>query len=251
MILQVSFLTDVRHPHLVAVMGCCSELKCIVFEYMPNGNLRDKLFTSQRNYKNCSRARALRWPDRIRIAHEVCLGLNFLHSTEPRPIVHGSLTPSSILLDRNLVAKISGLGLNICDQLNVRSDIRAFGTLLLHLLTGRNWAGLVEEAMALDQTTLMQVLDGNAGIWPLDLADELAGIALKCLSADQDANRDLRIAGVMKELDEVLKKADGLADKRESEVVTDRCANKEDSNDVPSVFICPIFQVSIYLSQHC
>ncbi|KAH9712691.1 putative U-box domain-containing protein 50 [Citrus sinensis] len=239
---KVSFLTDVRHPHLVAVMGCCSELKCIVFEYMPNGNLRDKLFTSQRNYKNCSRARALRWPDRIRIAHEVCLGLNFLHSTEPRPIVHGSLTPSSILLDRNLVAKISGLGLNICDQLNVRSDIRAFGTLLLHLLTGRNWAGLVEEAMALDQTTLMQVLDGNAGIWPLELADELAGIALKCLSADQDANRDLRIAGVMKELDEVRKKADGLADKRESEVVTDRCANKEDSNDVPSVFICPIFQ---------
>ncbi|KAL9464030.1 hypothetical protein AB3S75_001767 [Citrus x aurantiifolia] len=239
---KVSFLTDVRHPHLVAVIGCCSELKCIVFEYMPNGNLRDKLFTSQRNYKNCSRARALRWPDRIRIAHEVCLGLSFLHSTEPRPIVHGSLTPSSILLDRNLVAKISGLGLNTCDQLNVRSDIRAFGTLLLHLLTGRNWAGLVEEAMALDQTTLMQVLDGNAGIWPLELADELAGIALKCSSADQDANRDLRIAGVMKELDEVRKKADGLADKRESEVVTDKCANKEDSNDVPSVFICPIFQ---------
>ncbi|OMO72958.1 hypothetical protein COLO4_27361 [Corchorus olitorius] len=30
---------------------------------------------------------------------------------EPRPLVHGQLTASNILLDRNLVAKISGYGL--------------------------------------------------------------------------------------------------------------------------------------------
>lgn len=245
----MGFFSDIRHPHLVAVMGFCSELKCIILEYMDNGNLWDKL--SQRNYKNCSRGRALRWLDRIRIAHEVCLGLSFLHSTERRPIVHGNLTAANILLDRQLVAKISGLGLNMSDQLTVRSDIRAFGMLLLHLLTGRNWTGLVEEAMALNQTALIQVLDGNAGKWPLDLAEELAGIALKCLSATQEANRDLRIASVMKELDEVRRKAGGLVDKREGEEVIDRCANKEHSKDVPSVFVCPIFQVSIYLSQHC
>ncbi|KAJ0097627.1 hypothetical protein Patl1_28336 [Pistacia atlantica] len=155
--------------------------------------------------------RALGWADRIRIAHEVCSGLGFLHSAEPRPIVHGHLTPSNILLDRNFVAKISGVGLGrFSDQCDERSDVRAFGVLLLHLLTGRNWAGLVEEAMTLDRTALVHVLDEMAGNWPLDLAEEMAGIAMKCLSVSQKAHKDLRITNVMKELDELMKKADGL-----------------------------------------
>ncbi|XP_031287659.1 putative U-box domain-containing protein 50 isoform X2 [Pistacia vera] len=239
---KVKFLTNIRHPHLVAIIGFCSDLKCIVFEYMHYGNLRDILFTSKRNYRK--HGRALGWADRIRIAHEVCSGLGFLHSAEPRPIVHGHLTPSNILLDRNFVAKISGVGLGrFSDQCDERSDVRAFGVLLLHLLTGRNWAGLVEEAMTLDRTTLVHVLDEMAGNWPLDLAEEMAGIAMKCLSVSQKAHKDLRITNVMKELDELRKKADGLTATGVSERVIDKFTNKEeDSSDVPSVFLCPIFQ---------
>ncbi|KAK4842888.1 hypothetical protein QYF36_001296 [Acer negundo] len=240
---KVRLLSDIRHPHLVAMTGFCSELKCIVFEYMHNGNLRDILFTSPRNYRKYNRA--LRWPDRIRIAHQVCSGLGFMHSAEPRPLVHGHLVPSNILLDRNLVAKISGFGLaRTHNQSDVRSDIRAFGVVLLNLLTGRNWAGLVEEAMALDRTALVGVLDEMAGEWPLDLAEELAGIAMKCLSVNEEPNSELSMANIMVELEMLKKKADDIKiDRGDGEVVSDRCVNEEeDSSDVPSVFLCPIFQ---------
>ncbi|KAL5753319.1 hypothetical protein ACOSQ2_023826 [Xanthoceras sorbifolium] len=237
---KVKLLCNIQHPHLVAMMGFCSELKCIVVEYIHNGNLRDILGTYPRKY-----SRAIRWPDRIRIAHEVCSGLCFLHSAAPRPLVHGHLTPLNILLDRNLVAKISGFGLSAThDQSDVGSDIRAFGGVLLNLLTGRNWAGLVEEAMALDRTALVGVLDEMAGEWPLDLAEELAGIAVKCLSVNQEPNNDIKIGIVMAELEKVKKKADDIKMTRgDGEEASGRCANQEDSSEeVPSVFICPILQ---------
>ncbi|XP_044469890.1 putative U-box domain-containing protein 50 isoform X2 [Mangifera indica] len=238
----VKLLTNIRHPHLVAIMGFCSDLRCIVLEYMHNGNLRDILFTSKRNYSK--HGRALWWADRIRIAQEVCSAVGFLHSAEPRPIVHGHLTPSNILLDRNLVAKISCAGLGrFSDQCDERLDVRAFGVVLLHLLAGRNWAALLEEATMLDQTALVQVLDEMAGRWPLDLAKDMARIAMKCLSVCQEAHKDLRITSVTKELHELRKKADGLAARGVSKEVTDTFANKEeDSTDIPRVFLCPIFQ---------
>ncbi|KAJ6367247.1 hypothetical protein OIU77_003585 [Salix suchowensis] len=82
------------------------------------------------------RNRAFRWNDRIRVAHEICSGLSFLHLARPAQV---HLTASNVLLDRNLVAKISE-------------------------------TGLVEEAVATGQTTLLRVLDERAGKWPLDLA---------------------------------------------------------------------------------
>lgn len=240
-------INDIRHPHLVSVMGFCSELKCIIFEYMHNGNLRDKLFTSQRNCWKTNRNRVLVWYDRIRIAHEVCSGLVSLHSARPRPIVHGQLTTSNILLDRNLVAKISGYGLIEHHEHNdLRSDIRAFGVLLMHMLTGRNWAGLIEEAITVEPDALVRVLDEKAGKWPLDLAVELAGLSIKCLTVNRGPNIDLQTATVMEGLDELKKKAADLIAKGGIAVVVSNESVKniaEDSSDFPGVFLCPIFQV--------
>lgn len=237
-------LNGLRHPHLVALMGFCSELTCIIYEYMQNGSLRDVLFTSQRSCRKINRNRVLCWYDRIRIACEVCSGLSYLHSTKPRPIVHGHLTTSNILLDRDLVAKISGFGLRQHhDHYDIRLDIRAFGVLLMHILTGRNWAGLIEDATVEDQAALIQVLDEKAGKWPSDLAKELAKISMKCMLLCRGANPDLQIATVMEELHELKKKADELWARGGFEVVSNENVHSEDSNEAPSVFLCPIFQV--------
>lgn len=237
----MKLLCQVQHPNIVALLGFCSELQCIVVEYMHNGCLRDTLFSSRSSRK---RNQGLNWHARIRVAGEVCAGLGFLHQARPRPIVHGNLNPSKILLDRNNVAKIHGYRLGWCyDEADIKSDIRAFGNLVLQLLTGRNWAGLVEEAIVMDRVSLVGVLDEMAGEWPLDLAMELARIAIQCLSTNEGVDTNLRVGIIMRELDELRKMADDLMANGESAVAVEGGANTENSRNVPSVFLCPIFQV--------
>ncbi|KAF7829278.1 putative U-box domain-containing protein 50 [Senna tora] len=223
---QVGLLSSIRHPHVVAMVGFCSELKCIVMEYMHNGSLRDMLFSRRRNH-------ALPWHDRIRIATEVCSGLGFLHAAQPKGLIHGHLTPSSVLLDRNLVAKIKDIGPNECSY---ESDIRALGVLILHLLTGRNWMGVLEEAMTMDREALVGVVDGMGGEWPLDVAQKLAGLAIRCMGKTHGPEPNIRT--VMEELNEIRREGeDVVVVTREGEIV-----NGEGSSDVPSVFLCPILQ---------
>lgn len=177
------------------------------------------------------------------MAAQVCSGLAFLHSARPRTIAHGNLNPSKILLDRNLVAKISGFRPSWHDLPAVQSDFWAFGNIVLQLLTGRNWAGLVDKARVMDRIHLVKVLDVAAGKWPMDLAVELAGIAMRCLSAsDGPPDTELSMATVKREINLVRKKAEEIVAGRKHEVGVEVGEEVEDS-DVPRVFICPIFQV--------
>ncbi|XP_052196271.1 putative U-box domain-containing protein 50 isoform X1 [Diospyros lotus] len=238
---KVKVLSQMRHPHLVAMMGFCSELQCVVFEYMQNGCLRDALFLVGRSSKR--RNRGLNWHTRVHIAAEVCSGLSFLHSARPKPVSHGNLNPSKILLDCNLVAKIHCFRPGWChNQFNMQSDIQAFGTLVLQLLAARNWEELPKETIPMDRAAVQEVLDDSAGEWPLDVAVELAGIAMRCLSANKGPGTDVSMTTVMKEIDKVMKKANDLVARGGREEATNRCVDTEDLCDVPGVFLCPIFQ---------
>lgn len=239
---KVKLLNEIRHPNLVAIAGFCSQKpKCILFEYMHSGNLRDNLFTSQRKSR---RSKILKWHDRIRIAHQVCSGLGFLHSVKPKPIVHGRLTPSKILLDRNLVPKITGFGLIMhSDQSDTKPDVMAFGVLLLHLLTGRNWPGLLK-AMSMNQTSILRDLDQTAGKWPLELAKELGALAVKCSSVNRGGNMGFSTREIMEELGKIRAKADEFKIIGGYEEATNSNMDEGDPNDIPSVFMCPILQVS-------
>ncbi|KAD7479157.1 hypothetical protein E3N88_02293 [Mikania micrantha] len=219
---KVTILSRAQHPHLVAMLGFCRELKCVVFEYMHQRCLRNVLFSNSR------KKQALNWHARVCIAAKVCSGLTFLHLAKPRPIVHGNVNPSNILLDHNNVAKLHGFRLDFMyDESDIRSDIRDFGSLVLQLLTGRNWCGSVDE-----------VVDHRVGDWPMEVAMEIARIGTRCLCSFGEDGAYTGIKMVMKDIEEVQKMADDL-------IVADAgCLVNKSSADLerPSFFFCPILQ---------
>ncbi|KAL0970042.1 hypothetical protein UPYG_G00236360 [Umbra pygmaea] len=50
------------------------------------------------------------WPLSFRLAHQVALGMNYLHHLDP-PLLHLDLKPSNVLLDDSLQAKLTDFGL--------------------------------------------------------------------------------------------------------------------------------------------
>jgi serine/threonine protein kinase len=256
MLFQLEVLGKIRHPHLLMMLGACPEHGCLVYEYMENGSLDDMLQCR----KNTS---PLAWFDRFRIAWEVAAALMFLHSSKPEPIIHRDLKPANILLDSNLVSKIGDVGLStllpsmgqylstmikntapvgtFCyidpeyqrtGVLSMKSDVYALGIVLLQLLTARSPMGLAHVVeTALEDGCFVDILDATAGQWPLNEAQELAILALRCSEMRRKDRPDLNdhVLPTLERLKDVAAKA------------------REDAfqghTAPPSHFICPILQV--------
>ncbi|CAL1376578.1 unnamed protein product [Linum trigynum] len=203
---EVEVLSTVRHPHMVNLLGACPQYGCLVYEYMDNGSLEDRLMRKDNTP-------SIPWPTRFKIASEIATGLLYLHEHRPEPIVHRDLKPANILLDSNYVSKIGDVGLarlvpgaapnsnvtryhmtaaagTFCyidpeyqqtGLLSVKSDLFSLGVVLLQLITGKPPMGLsyhVEEAV--ENERFSTVLDPTVKDWPVEEALSLAKLALQC-----------------------------------------------------------------------
>ncbi|KAL2496298.1 putative LRR receptor-like serine/threonine-protein kinase [Forsythia ovata] len=101
---ECHILCNIRHRNLVKVITSCSnlDLKALVLEYMPNGNLNKWLSSS--NY-------FLNIVQRLEIMIDVASALEYLHHGYSSPIVHCDLKPSNILLDEDMVAHVADFGI--------------------------------------------------------------------------------------------------------------------------------------------
>lgn len=212
----MEILSCIRHPNMVLLLGACPEYGCLVYEYMSNGSLEDRLF--QRG-----KTPPLSWQNRFTIAAEIGTGLLFLHQTKPEPLVHRDLKPANILLDRNYVSKISDVGLarlvppSVADNvtqyrltstagtfcyidpeyqqtgmLGVKSDIYSLGIIFLQILTAKPPMGLSHHVgRAVEQGTFAEMLDPAVPDWPYEEALTLAKIALKCAELRRKDRPDL------------------------------------------------------------
>eukprot|EP00058_Branchiostoma_floridae_P008560 XP_002594048.1 hypothetical protein BRAFLDRAFT_68512 [Branchiostoma floridae] len=100
---EASFMHQARHAYIVPLYGVCFEqdFTALVMDFMVNGSV-DALMTKVPDVPW-----ALRW----RILLETALGMNFLHSLDPR-IIHHDLKAPNILLDEDFHAKIADFGLS-------------------------------------------------------------------------------------------------------------------------------------------
>ncbi|CAI0472194.1 unnamed protein product [Linum tenue] len=255
---EVDILSKMRHPNLVTLIGACPEAWTLVYEFLPNGSLEDRL--------SCrDNSPPLSWQTRIRIVTELCSVLIFLHSSKPHSIVHGDLKPANILLDANLVCKLSDFGIArllhqdedssgremmlhrtapkgtfaymdpeflASGELTPKSDLYSFGIILLCLLTGRSPLGLTKEVQdALNKGNLKSLLDPLAGDWPFVQAEQLARLALRCCELNRENRPDLA-SEVWRVLEPLKASCGGPSSFR---------AGSEEPCQPPLYFICPIF----------
>ncbi|CAN8251992.1 unnamed protein product [Cochlearia groenlandica] len=262
---ELEILSKIRHPHLLLLLGACPERGSLIYEYMHNGSLEERLMKRKPN-ADTPQHPPLPWFERFRIAWEIASALYFLHTNEPRPIVHRDLKPANILLDRNNVSKIGDVGLSKMVNLDPshastvfndtgpvgtffyidpeyqrtgvvtpESDVYAFGIILLQLITAKPAQGLaysVEKALR-DQTgKFREILDKTGGDWPVKEAKEMVMIGLRCTEMRKRDRPDLgqEILPVLERLKEVACDARKMF----NETLVDHHDN------APKHFYCPI-----------
>ena len=49
------------------------------------------------------------WPTKLFLAHGIVLGMKYLHSIRPHPVIHGDLKIQNVLVGDDLVAKVCAI----------------------------------------------------------------------------------------------------------------------------------------------
>ncbi|RCV26608.1 hypothetical protein SEVIR_5G209900v4 [Setaria viridis] len=210
----LKLLAELRHDNVVALRGfCCSRARgeCfLVYDFVPNGCLSQFLDVDA---DDTAGGRVLEWSTRISIIKGIARGIEYLHSTRPgKPaLVHQSISADKVLLDYTYRPLISGCGLHkllvddlvfstlkasaamgylapeytTVGRLSEKSDVYAFGVIVLQVLTGRRKVATAT-AMQLPGD-VGELVDGNLhGSYSAAEAARLAKIALACTSEDPD-----------------------------------------------------------------
>uniref|UniRef100_A0ACD5TL14 Uncharacterized protein n=1 Tax=Avena sativa TaxID=4498 RepID=A0ACD5TL14_AVESA len=175
---EVECLMRVRHKNVVRFLGYCCDTqgnmkmyngrqvmadvqeRLLCFEYIPKGSLDKYIIDAYRDWGTC-----------YKIIKEICEGLRYLHENR---IVHLDLKPANILLDDDMVPKITDFGLSRCfyeDQSRVitktilgtmgylapellcegviacSADLYSLGLIIIEILTGQKEHQATEDVL--------------------------------------------------------------------------------------------------------
>uniref|UniRef100_A0A0D9VB01 non-specific serine/threonine protein kinase n=1 Tax=Leersia perrieri TaxID=77586 RepID=A0A0D9VB01_9ORYZ len=229
---EIELLSRLHHRNLVSLLGYCDEEdeQMLVYEFMPNGTLRDHLSVRSKE--------PLNFPMRLRIALGSSRGILYLHTEADPPIFHRDIKATNILLDSKFIAKVADFGLSrlapepetegsapghvstvvkgtpgyldpeyfLTHKLTDKSDVYSLGVVFLELLTGMqpisHGRNIVREVVAANQSgMILSVVDSRMGSYPTECVEKFAALALRCCRDETDARPSMM--EVMRELETI------------------------------------------------
>ena len=159
---EVGTIGKIHHVNVVRLLGFCAEgfHHALVYDFFPNGSLQR--FLAPPDNKDVF----LGWDKLQRIAMGVARGIEYLHLGCDQRILHFDINPHNVLLDEDLIPKITDFGLaKLCPKnqntvsmsaakgtlgyiapevfsrsygnVSYKSDIYSYGMLLLEMVGGR------------------------------------------------------------------------------------------------------------------
>ncbi|KAJ8439555.1 hypothetical protein Cgig2_024142 [Carnegiea gigantea] len=175
-LVELGIISHVSHPNTASVIGYCIENGLyLIFQFIPNGNLFTALHGNS--------SKSLEWEVRYKIALGVARGLHYLHKCCKHRIIHRDIKASNVLLGPDYEPQITDFGLakwlpnkgtnhailpiegtfgylapeyfmhGIVDE---KTDVFAFGILLLEIVTGRRPVDSSKQSLLLWAMPLME-----------------------------------------------------------------------------------------------
>ncbi|KAJ6871659.1 LRR receptor-like serine/threonine-protein kinase [Populus alba x Populus x berolinensis] len=166
---------------------CEESTLMLVYEFMPNGTLRDWL---------SGRAKGtLNFGTRLRIALGSAKGILYLHTEAQPPVFHRDIKATNILLDSKLTAKVADFGLS-----RLAPVLDDEGNLPNHVSTVVRGTPV---NMAHQSGVMFSIIDNRMGAYPSECVERFVALALSCCHDRQEKRPSMQ--DVVRELETILK----------------------------------------------
>ena len=220
---ELDSLTKYRHENIVSLFGYSvnGPAKCLVYEYLSNGSLEDRLMRK-------NKTPPLSVPLRLSIIKGTAEGIYFLNK---QGIVHRDIKSPNVLLDDNFVPKVGdfatvrggaprgggtfevstsvviGTSAYLAPEafnfdVSTKLDAYSYGVIILEVLTGLPPLDQEREEKDLkshvEENEICEILDESGGEWDDLVVAKLMSISERC--TEMKKKKRVNIADIMEDL---------------------------------------------------